>query len=104
MLVYVCTIGFAFVSKRMVEIYQSIISFYFVRLLLEEVDWAVEEKLQKILEEPSHQAAKLACESEAAPVLKMKVWFVKSSMFQLQHEVPVDIFLAKPLHMLRITA
>ena len=74
MLVYLCTIGFALVSKRMVEIYHCIISFNFVRLLLEEVDWAVEEELQNILEEPSHQAAKLACESEAAPVLKIKVW------------------------------
>ena len=88
----------------MVEIYQSNNSCASVCLLLEEVDLAVKEELSKILEEPSHQAAKLACESEAAPVLKIKVWFVKSSMLQLQHEVPVDIFFAKPKHLLRITA
>ena len=50
----------------------------------------LEEEVSKIPGEPSHQAAKLACESEAVLVLKIKVWLETSLVFQLQHEVAVN--------------
>ena len=74
------------------HIYLSIYACIFVRLLLEEVDLAVEEELPKILKEPSHQAAKLACESEAVSVLKIKVWFAKSRCFSYSMRSPSVTF------------
>ena len=53
---------------------------------------AVEEELPKTLKEPSHQAAKLACESEAVSVSKIKVWFAKSRCFSYSTRPPSETF------------